>query len=72
MYLQNFLISATKGEIDDIVGVTAAITLGKLSRIGTGSVDLIIDQNKIKRELEAMKLEDIKEEKEEEEELFLV
>ena len=67
--IENFLISATKGEIDEIVGVTASITLGKLSRIGTGSVDLIIDQNKIKRELEAMKLEDIKEEKEE---LFLV
>jgi DNA-directed RNA polymerase II subunit RPB1 len=70
--IENFLISATKGEIDDIVGVTASITLGKLSRIGTGSVDLIIDQNKIKRELEAMKLEDIKEDDNEEEELFLV
>jgi DNA-directed RNA polymerase II subunit RPB1 len=67
--VENFLISATKGEIDDIVGVTASITLGKLSRIGTGSIDLIIDEDKIKRELEAMKLEDIKED---EEELFLV
>jgi len=65
---ENFLISATKGEIDDIVGVTAAITLGKLSRIGTGSIDLIIDEDKIKRELESMKLDKI----EEEEELFLV
>lgn len=71
--VENFLISASKGEIDEITGVTAAITLGKLSRIGTGSVDLIIDEHKIKRELEAMKLEDIKEEvKEDEEELFLV
>jgi DNA-directed RNA polymerase II subunit RPB1 len=65
---ENFLISATKGEIDDIVGVTAAITLGKLSRIGTGSIDLIIDEAMIKRELESMKLDKI----EEEEELFLV
>ena len=68
---ENFLISATKGEIDDIVGVTASITLGKLSRIGTGSVDLIIDEGKIARELEAMKLDDIKED-DNEEELFLV
>lgn len=71
--IENFLISATKGEIDDITGVTAAITLGKLSRIGTGSVDLIIDEKKIKRELEAMKLEEIKEDiNDDEEELFLV
>lgn len=70
--VENFLISATKGEIDDIVGVTASITLGKLSRIGTGSVDLIVDEEKIKRELEAMKLEDIKEDVNEDEELFLV
>ncbi len=66
---ENFLISATKGEIDDIVGVTAAITLGKLSRIGTGSIDLIIDEAMIKRELESMKLDKIEEE---EDELFLV
>jgi intein/homing endonuclease len=70
--VENFLISATKGEIDDIVGVTASITLGKLSRIGTGSIDLIIDEDKIKRELESMKLEDIKEEVDDDEELFLV
>jgi DNA-directed RNA polymerase subunit A" len=50
--VENFLISATKGEIDDIVGVTASITLGKLSRIGTGSIDLIIDEGMIKRELD--------------------
>jgi DNA-directed RNA polymerase beta' subunit len=65
--LENFLISATKGEIDNVVGVTASITLGKLSRIGTGSVDLLIDDKMIKRELEAMKLDKI-----EEEDLFLV
>lgn len=67
--VENFLISATKGEIDDIVGVTASITLGKLSRIGTGSIDLIIDEAMIKRELESMKLDKIEEE---EDELFLV
>jgi len=66
--LENFLISATKGEYDNVVGVTASITLGKLSRIGTGSVDLLIDDKMIKRELEAMKLDKI----EEEEDLFLV
>lgn len=72
--VENFLISATKGEVDDIVGVTASITLGKLSRIGTGSVDLIFDESKLRRELENIKkLESIKEEEEcKEEELFLV
>lgn len=69
--VENFLISATKGEIDDIVGVTASITLGKLSRIGTGSVDLIFDEEKLKRELDSIK-EETKEECKEEEELFLV
>jgi intein/homing endonuclease len=69
--VENFLISATKGEKDDIVGVTASITLGKLSRIGTGSVDLIFDEEKLKRELDSIK-EETKEECKEEEELFLV
>jgi DNA-directed RNA polymerase beta' subunit len=45
--IENFLISASKGEIDDISGVTASITLGKLSRIGTGSMDLIVDTKKM-------------------------
>jgi len=45
--VENFLISATKGERDNITGVTAAITMGKLSKVGTGSVDLIIDYNKL-------------------------
>ena len=45
--IENFLISAAKGERDEIKGVTASITLGKLSRMGTGSMDLIIDTNKI-------------------------
>jgi hypothetical protein len=46
-YIENFLISAAKGERDEIQGVTASITLGKLSRMGTGSMDLIIDTEKI-------------------------
>jgi hypothetical protein len=58
-------------EENDIVGVTASITLGKLSRIGTGSVDLIFDEEKLKRELDSIK-EETKEECKEEEELFLV
>ena len=45
--IENFLISAAKGERDEIQGVTASITLGKLSRMGTGSMDLIIDTDKI-------------------------
>jgi hypothetical protein len=45
--IENFLISAAKGEKDEIQGVTASITLGKLSRMGTGSMDLIIDTEKI-------------------------
>ena len=45
--IENFLISAAKGERDEIQGVTASITLGKLSRMGTGSIDLIIDTDKI-------------------------
>ena len=45
--IENFLISASKGEIDDISGVTASITLGKLSRVGTGSMDLIVDTKKM-------------------------
>ncbi len=45
--VENFLISATKGERDNISGVTASITMGKLSRVGTGSVDLIVDYNKL-------------------------
>ena len=69
--LKQFLLYQNVNATHKNLLTSASITLGKLSRIGTGSVDLIIDQNKIKRELDAMKLEDIKEEKEEEE-LFLV
>jgi DNA-directed RNA polymerase II subunit RPB1 len=47
----NFFISATKGEIDNITGVSASVSLGKLANMGTGMIDVFINQNMIEREL---------------------
>jgi len=56
--IENFLISAAKGEVDNIQGVTASITLGKLSRMGTGSVDLIADTEKMIKYLNELELKE--------------
>ena len=50
--VENFLISACLGEVDPLMGVSAAITVGKQSKIGTGFFTLRDDEQK-KRELEA-------------------
>ena len=49
--VDNFLISATSGEKDPLKGVSAAITVGKLAEIGTGFMDLFLDDKKIQTEL---------------------
>jgi DNA-directed RNA polymerase beta' subunit len=49
--VENFLISACLGEVDPLMGVSAAITVGKQSKIGTGFFTLRNDEQK-KRELE--------------------
>ena len=41
--VDNFLISASIGEKDPLKGVSAAITVGKLSEVGTGFMDLFVD-----------------------------
>jgi DNA-directed RNA polymerase II subunit RPB1 len=45
--VDNFLISATKGEQDLLQGVSSTICMGKLCKMGTGMVDLIVDTKKI-------------------------
>jgi DNA-directed RNA polymerase II subunit RPB1 len=47
--VDNFLISATKGEQDLLQGVSSTICMGKLCKMGTGMVDLIVDTKKILR-----------------------
>ena len=44
--VDNFLISASMGEQDPLQGVSASITVGKRSHIGTGFMQLLYDQNK--------------------------
>ena len=46
--VDNFLISATKGEKDLLQGVSSTILTGKLCKMGTGMIDLIVDTKKIK------------------------
>jgi len=41
--VENFLISATKGESDYLKGVTSNVCLGKLNKMGTGMCDLMVD-----------------------------
>ena len=50
--VDNFLISASAGEIDPLRGVSSAITVGKLAEIGTGFMDLYVN----KEMLESMEI----------------
>lgn len=50
--VDNFLISATAGEMDPLRGVSAAITVGKQAQIGTGFMRLIEDKKKLYELLE--------------------
>ena len=63
--IDNFLFSATKGEVDLLKGVTSNICLGKLNKMGTGLCDLYLDQRKlltIKEEQDIiLESEDVKE-----------
>jgi DNA-directed RNA polymerase beta' subunit len=45
--IDNFLFSATKGEVELLKGVTSNICMGKLNKMGTGMCDLILDTNKL-------------------------
>jgi DNA-directed RNA polymerase II subunit RPB1 len=45
--VENFLISATKAEIDDLRGVSASVTCGRLGGLGTGMMELILDTSKL-------------------------
>jgi len=44
--------AATHAEIDPMRGVSEAIMLGQLARIGTGSFDLLLDAEKCKYGME--------------------
>jgi len=44
--VDNFMYSATKGEIDPLRGVSSNVCVGKLNKVGTGMVDLFIDMKK--------------------------
>jgi DNA-directed RNA polymerase beta' subunit len=44
--VDNFMYSATKGEIDPLRGVSSIVCVGKLNKVGTGMVDLFIDMKK--------------------------
>jgi DNA-directed RNA polymerase beta' subunit len=59
---ENFFISATKGEIDSITGVSASVSLGKLANMGTGMIDVFINQKMIERELKNLAEQKQKEE----------
>ena len=41
--VENFLISATKGEEDKLKGVTSNVCMGKLNKMGTGMCELVTD-----------------------------
>jgi len=41
--VENFLISATKGEEDKLKGVTSNVCTGKLNKMGTGMCELVTD-----------------------------
>jgi len=45
--VENFLISATKGEEDRLNGVTSNVCMGKLNKMGTGLCDVLLDITKI-------------------------
>ena len=47
--VDNFLISASTGERDPLKGVSASITVGKMSNIGTGFFDLYHDPVKLEK-----------------------
>ena len=49
--VENFLISATKGETDKLVGVTSNVCMGKMNKMGTGMFDLFFDSTKNDRVL---------------------
>lgn len=57
--IDNFLISASIGEVDPLKGVSAAITVGKTARIGTGFMDIITNEPELqKMEAEIRKIEE--------------
>ena len=45
--VENFLISASKSEVDNNKGVCSTVTTGSLGRFGTGLVDLVLDIDKL-------------------------
>jgi intein/homing endonuclease len=47
--VDNFLISATKGEKELLKGVSSTICVGKLCKMGTGMIDLLPDTKKLKK-----------------------
>ena len=47
--VDNFLISATKGEKELLKGVSSTICVGKLGKMGTGMIDLLPDTKKLKK-----------------------
>jgi DNA-directed RNA polymerase beta' subunit len=47
--VDNFLISASSGEVDPLKGVSSAITIGKLAEIGTGFMELYMNQPMIEQ-----------------------
>jgi len=60
MPVENFLISATFAEKDPLKGVSAAITVGKVAKIGTGFMDLMCNTKMLKQNegLDVMSMED--------------
>jgi DNA-directed RNA polymerase II subunit RPB1 len=59
--VENFLISATKAEKDDLKGVSASISCGKLGALGTGMMQLILDTSKFAQTPEAEDSKSLKE-----------
>ena len=47
--VDNFLISASSGEVDPLKGVSSAITVGKLAQIGSGFMDVILNPDMLKQ-----------------------
>lgn len=43
----HFFNAATNGEVDTIQGVSASIMVGKIGRMGTGMIDVILDTSKL-------------------------
>ena len=59
--VENFLISATKAERDDLKSVAASVACGKLGRFGTGMIDTLLDTEMIMKHFSQQSIKEVAE-----------